>query len=174
MQTVRNMLRINKHKLDEELELQAYVGDQISQQLNRALAQLESANTELKKTDARLYGDYRAGAEKATETEIKMLTLRHADHVSAQGRQAAAQHVANEWASLKADWTARGYDLTNFAKLYSSSYFEATRTTAHGNDTGYTRGREAMHEQRQTVGRVRAPAPQEETPPTTRVRMRAP
>lgn len=151
IKTFRTMLRVNKHRLDEELELQAELQERISSQVSR----LNSRALELKKTldstFARVVADLKEDDAKMSNPIAEKEARRHRDYTSAWQAWLVANQEHEEWLGLYEAWKARGYQLNTLAKLYGDDYFAIN--TVHGEaDGGRLREvlRTASNEKRQS------------------------
>jgi hypothetical protein len=129
---IRNQLRINRHRLDEELELQAFVADQIANQVARLNSKQLSLADALKGVEARLLLDFRDSEEKLTVAEIDAKIRRHRDRSTAFSDFQTARYQHDEWTGLQDAWRQRSYALKDLANLYSSDYFAATQVSVSG------------------------------------------
>lgn len=123
IKTFRNMLRINKHRLDDELEIQREIQDRIGSEGSRALARQLDAEEKLDNHEAQLLLDLRESAEKITNDEIKakIQTNRERKQLALDVHRLKAEHL--EWEKLLKCWEGRGYDLRALSDLWSTQYF---------------------------------------------------
>lgn len=173
MQTIRNMLLINKHQLDDELQNDAYVADQISQQLTRAQAKMDAAKAEVARTEARLYAELKDSNDKLTEAGVKAAIVRHPTMVSAEGQLQAFSHDYRQWLLLREDWKTRHFDIRGLAQLHTDGYFAATSTSITdkgGRERGMDAGMQRMRTRENAT--MLPPGREPEEPSTGRVRTR--
>lgn len=120
----RNMLRINRHRLDDELEIQAEVMDRISQEVNKLNSQMLSAKEELLRVEARLMTEIAEDApSKMTVAQIEAAVRRHKDRRDAWIKYDTARYSFDEWEALRDAWKQRGFSIKTLADLYTSHYF---------------------------------------------------
>lgn len=120
----RSMLRINRHRLDDELEIQAEVMDRISQEVNRLNSQMLSAKEELLRVEARLMTEIAEDApSKMTVAQMEAAVRRHKDRRDAWVQYDIARYSFDEWEALRDAWKQRGFSIKTLADLYTSHYF---------------------------------------------------
>lgn len=130
IENYRTMLRINRHRLDEELELQSELMDRISSQVAVLNSQQLEAKEELAKVEARLFLELKEDkvSNEAANAEVR----KHRERVAAWQRYQVARQVYEDWQGLLNAWTARGYHIKVIADLFIAQYFAVT--TVHGPD----------------------------------------
>lgn len=176
MHTIRQMLTINKHRLDDELQTDAYVADQISQQLTKAQAKMDAAKLEVTRTEARLYAELRDRDGKVTEAGVKAATVRHPTMVTAEGALQAHTHEYRQWLLLKEDWKTRHFDIRGLAQLHTDGYYAAGATSITAQPSGRERGMaEGMQRMRRESATMLPPSrqPEAQSATTGRVRVRS-
>lgn len=141
LEIIQGHIRVNRHRLDEELELQGEWAYWIGQEVARRDSQVETYTDELKRTEARLYADAREKLDKPTEKEVEAWVRRHPDRVTSFERLQVAKVEAGKWAAAAEGWKQRSYSLKSLATLYSSDYWAQRSTTVTGprDDTVYGR-----------------------------------
>lgn len=126
----RSLLRIDKNRLDEALEVQADHQDRISEQV----ARLNTRSSDLKKTleevEARIIEDLKADDPKLSNPIAEKEAKRHADWKRAWREYQAAREEFEVWTGLHMAWVSRGYQLKTLADLYASQYFAISSTSA--------------------------------------------
>lgn len=123
LQQARNMLRINRHRLDDELEINAQVGEEIG----REMAKRNSKQLDLKKSldmvtaaeVARLKEDDPKLSNPAAEKEA----TRSREWRTAWNDYQAARHEHEEWEIVYKAWISRGFDLKALGELFAHQYF---------------------------------------------------
>lgn len=125
----RAMLKIVKHQLDDELEIQPQVMQAISTQVVLHNSRMLAAKEDLEQVEARLLLDYRESADKMTVAEMNAKILRHADRVRAWERYQEARALHEDWSGLLECWRGRGFALKTLADLYQAQYFSLDHTT---------------------------------------------
>lgn len=129
----RAMLRIRKHCLDDELEIQAETQHDISSEVARLRTRALDLENELKLVEARLHADTKDRAEKMTADDIKAAVRRHEDRRKAFARWQDARELLEVWEGLLSSWVTKGYKLADLGGLYASDYF-AVRTVSTRRD----------------------------------------
>lgn len=148
---IRNMLRINKHRLDDELELQAQIAEEISAQVATRNARVAAAAEKLKLREADLYLELRSG-EKLTSDELQAKVRRDRERRSLAQALDQEKYDQDVWIGLQEAWRQRSYALSTLSHLYSADYFDATKTSLRDSSTsrrsGYdpSPGRQAIRE----------------------------
>jgi hypothetical protein len=129
----RSRLRINKHRLDDELEVQAESQETIAQKVQAAEARMMEAKEDLQKTEARLVEDFREGgrAAGATKDLAEAKARRHPDRMRAWERFQAASQEHRAWADLLEAWRNKGRDLHALGKLFSDDYYSLTAKSVY-------------------------------------------
>lgn len=181
LQQYRNMLRINRHRLDDELEIQAEVMDRISQEVNKLNSKMLEAKERLAREEARVMEEVAENAStKMTVAQLEAAVRRHPDRKAAWMAYDRARFEFDEWEALRDAWKQRGFSIKTLADLYTSHYFtvadyqvkdrkdrDADRISKHQAD--HQTRRAAMHEVR-TLRSERA-EPEKETRPRRRALM---
>lgn len=125
----RAMLFINKHKLDDELEVQSEIQDRISSKLARANTKMLESKDALAKTEARLLEDFRT-EEKSTKDLAEAKAKRHPDRQRAFERFMEAREDHEEWSGLLDAWKSKGFGLREMGGLFHAQYFSVDSISA--------------------------------------------
>ena len=150
LQTFRALLRVNKHRLDEELEIQAEVMDRISDRMAQISARAAEAEQELKAAEARIYRQIKDGDEKMTEKAADNAVRRHQDRIRAHERMVLVNQELAQWQGLYAAWKARGFSISSLCDLYLGQYYTKD---SHSSRTDQRRSEEvALRERRPYAG----------------------
>jgi hypothetical protein len=145
LQTYRNMLRINKHRLDDELEIQAELQERISAQVARLNSQMLEAKDDLAKVEARLTEDYREES-KATKDTVEAKVKRHPDRQAAWEKFQMKRADHEEWAGLLEAWKVKGFSIRELCELYGSQYFAlSSHQTRHREERPVVRPDRSEH-----------------------------
>jgi hypothetical protein len=123
IETYRRLLRPNKHRLDDELEIQAEVMDRISDSIANVARLAAEAADNLKLVEARLFRELKDADEKLTDKAADSAVRRHPERVRAFERMTSANQQLNEWQGLHEAWKARGYSINKLCDLYVAQYF---------------------------------------------------
>ena len=133
LQQYRNAVRINKHRLDDELEIQAQFLEDIGRWVALLDAKAAEAKEELERAEARIFVDLRnRSADKMTAPEISARVTTAPERIKAAQLHAQAVHELAEWKSLYEAWRGRGYALKTLADLHGQQYFSITSTGGGG------------------------------------------
>lgn len=119
----RNMLRINKHRLDDELEIQAELQERISAHTARLNSRMLECKKGLDAEEARVIAQLKDNDAKLTNPQAEKEARRHRDYISAWQSYAVARQEHEEWLGLYEAWKSRGYQLKTLADLFSDQYF---------------------------------------------------
>lgn len=117
------MIRINKLRLDDELEIQAEMQERISSEVARLNTRALEAENELKVTEARLMEDLKESDVRVSVDALKAAIKRHPDRTKAWTRWQVAREVHEEWDGLLQAWITKGYKLADLGALFGSDYF---------------------------------------------------
>jgi hypothetical protein len=119
----RQMLRVNKHRLDDELEMQAEILDQISASVVLAASRVADAKDELAKVEGALGDGFRDDDVKLTVAQVDARVRRDPQRVRAFERYHAQRAEHEAWAGLYDAWKQKGYSIKTLADLYAANYF---------------------------------------------------
>ena len=145
---LKQYLRINKHRLDEELEEQPMLLFQISEAFVQASAERDMLKEQLATIDATLDGKARTKLErtqdKVTEAMVKNSVQTSADHEAASAAYLKAKNQADLLAALKEAFHSRGYMIRDHCTLYAANYYEqgSAKPTSNTNRATYSMGRQ--------------------------------
>lgn len=164
----RNMLRINRHRLDDELEINAQTGEEIGRETaKRNSRQLEAKKT-LDQTEARVVAELREDDAKLGVAAAEKEARRHRDVVAAWNAYAVARQEHEEWEVVYKAWIGRGHDLKALGLLFANQYFaiDSIRGPYPSNTESLRAGMRGKTGDFST----RRSAPEEEPPPRPRRR----
>jgi hypothetical protein len=135
----REMLRIDKNNLDEEMLRQPFVYQDISEAYVNAAGERDFAKEALARVDAKLAEEFRAKAakdkERTSETKIGDLVIRAPEHVEAHLEFAAKKRKADILSALQSSFDQRGKMLRELASLYVAGYFDRVVVKAGREET---------------------------------------
>lgn len=150
LQTFRAMLRVDKHRLDEELEVQAEVMGRISDRLAQVAAKATETEQELKAIEARIYRQLKDDDGKLTDKAADNAIRRSQERVKAYDRLILVNHELAQWQGLYAAWKARGFSISSLCDLYLGQYYTKD---SHSGRTDQRRSEEvALRERRPYAG----------------------
>lgn len=119
----RNLLRIDKHRLDDELEIQAEMQERISSEVARLNTRAQEAKDELARTEARLLEDAKDRDPKLTVSQLEASVKRHPDRTKAWAKYQAVRETYEEWVGMLDAWKTKGFKLADLGNLFASDYF---------------------------------------------------
>jgi len=123
LQKYRAMLPVNKHRLDDELEVQAEIQERISAEVVALNSSMLQAKDDLGKIESRLFLDLKDDGDKQTEAQIRARISRHEERVRAWRTFQEARQELELWEGLLKAWEKRGYSISTLADLYGRQYF---------------------------------------------------
>lgn len=133
----RELLKIDKQSLDEELVRHPVLFDEVSQEYVLAVSLQDQAKEAIRPQDAGIDLEVREEAkknkEKITEAEILALVQSSRDHTHVVQSYLEAKFKAEGWGALKEAFHRRGYMLRDLVSLYISGYF-SERSISVGED----------------------------------------
>lgn len=130
LQHVRNLLRIVKTRIDDELELQAQMAETISSHVATMNSRQLEAKAELERVEARLCLQFRNSDSKMPANEIDARTKLDTSRIHAFGAFQKARHEYEEWLGAQDAWRQRGFALSKLGDIYVAGYFDAQQTSA--------------------------------------------
>ena len=139
LSTYRGMLRIEKHRLDDELEKQAEYLHRISECVVLAKSEALNAKDELDRLEGQIYSDSKLDYPKATVPELHGITLKDPDRIKLWQKYQAARHKQEDWEGLHDAWKSRGFALRALVDLRLANYY----TSDSGGD--YHEGRKVLN-----------------------------
>lgn len=117
------MLRINRHRLDDELEINSEIADHIGQRV----AKLNSFQIELKRqleiTEAKVIARLKESDPKMTNPIAEKEAKNSRDFEQAWKAFQAARAEHEAWESIQKAWYQRGFDLKALGDLFGHQYF---------------------------------------------------
>ena len=142
---IKGMLLINKHRLDDELEVQAEVAGHISEALASANSRMSACKEELDQVAAKVLLELRSGGEKLTAGEVTAEVEVDPTRVSKLREYLAAKKEAEQWSGAHDAWKQRGFALKGLGDLYVAQYFVVDSA---GKDNGYSADRAVLSQSR--------------------------
>ena len=145
---IRAMLYINKHRLDDELQVQGDIMDRISTQVVLRNSAMIEAKDDLAKTEGRIAEDLRDTDVKMTVGMMDAKVKRDPERLRAWTRYQAARAAHEAWAGLLDAWKQKSYSIKTLADLYAANYFTLSNTQTserqRQRDTSVDEGRAAL------------------------------
>lgn len=161
IEDLKKHLAINKYALDEELENQAVIYFEISENCAEALSYRDEAKQAVELVDAEVADairkDFARRDEKLTEAKLSQEVLLSAKHVTAYQDYLDTKKNAELWMALKESFSQKGHALREMADLYVAGYFAGSDIRGEGKiskgDVAAERGRAALASGRKTINR---------------------
>lgn len=151
IRTYQGLIRIRKHHLDDELEIQAELLHQISDCTVAAKSRALVAKDELDRIEGNLYSDAKQDNPKATVPELHGITMRDPSRREAWGKYQAARHEQEAWEGLHEAWKSRGFALRALVDLRLASYYTSDSSSMTSKDQAYNEARKALNEARKAA-----------------------
>ena len=124
------MLRIDKHALDDELQEQPNTFFEVSDRLALEISRRDAAKTELQTVESIADKNIRWVAsqenKKLTVQEIAAEVARDEEVINADRRVRDLSYNVNRLSALKEAFAQRAYALKDLASLYGANYFQAS------------------------------------------------
>ena len=124
----RAMLRVNKHRLDDELEIQAELLEKIGVECARQNSRQIDLKAKLEQIVGRLSEDIRDDEPKLTVGAVEAKVKREQDYQDAWTSYQSARAEHERWTVLQEAWRQRGFSIKTLADLYGSEYFKLDST----------------------------------------------
>jgi hypothetical protein len=119
------MLPVHKHRLDDELEIQAQIMEQISTEVIRLNARLLECKQALEKIEGRLLLDFKDDdGPKLNAAQVDAKIKRDSGRVTAWQAYLQALSDHGKWQGLLDAWRQKGFSIKTLADLYASQYFQ--------------------------------------------------
>lgn len=145
MDLIRKHLCVNKHRLDDELEIQSQMLHDISEELAEANVKMLGLKESLEVLEAELQQDYRRGDTKKTVAEVNAEILLDSSRQDCHRKYLEAKKEYERWLGLYEAWKQRGYTMKTLSELYTANYFSVDST---GRATDYAANRKVAAEAR--------------------------
>lgn len=155
LEQVRAMLPCNKHRLDDELEIQPDIMERISSRVVVMNSRMLEAKDELARVEARLLEDVKDGESRVTKDQAEAKVKRDPERRKAWERFQAARAEFEEWQGALDAWRAKGFSLTQLCGLYASNYYSVDSVSPRArdrmgkDDERRTEMRKASHERQE-------------------------
>lgn len=159
----RDLLLIDKNRLDEHLQEQAEIFYRIADALAQAQSVRDKAKEDISITDAQLNLQFRKDLEeegtKVTDAKINAMVQDDDEHHAAFNEYMDAKEQADKLSAMREAWMQRSYMLRELVGLFISGYF-ADQTLKGGSpearEMKATADRAEIHRKRkQTSGKER-------------------
>jgi len=121
----RAMLPVHKHRLDDELEIQAQIMEQLSTEVIRLNARMLECKQALERIEGRLLFDFKDDdGPKLNAAQIDAKIKRDSGRVTAWQAYLQALSDHGKWQGLLDAWRQKGFSIKTLADLYASQYFQ--------------------------------------------------
>jgi hypothetical protein len=135
----RAMLPVMKHRLDDELEVQAQIMEQIITETVRQNSRLLECKLNLEKLEGRLLAEYKEDDPKMTVAQVEAKVKRDPERDKAWQIYLSALSEVSKWQGLQDAWRQKGFSIKTLADLYATQYFQLSshqvnERTRRGND----------------------------------------
>lgn len=159
--TYRKMLFVQRHRLDDELEVQAELMERISAATVVRNSRSIEAKENLSQVEARLLEDARDDDPKLTAAAADAKIRRDPERIKAWRIFQAARAEHEQWQGLQDAWRQRGFSIKTLADLYTANYYSPTSTTNSSRGADVDRDTENLRARMRSAGwtpsdRVRA------------------
>lgn len=141
----RALLPVNKHNLDDALEIQANTQEEISRELALANSKALEEKDRLAQIEGELADKIKDDDPSLSIPKVDAKVRRHRDRVAQFERWMRAREEHEQWLGMLDAWKARGYSIKTLAALYGEQYY-APRSAGPSYQTDTTRSRSAMRE----------------------------
>lgn len=128
LQTYRKMLYVHRHRLDDELEIQADIMERISAQTVIQNSRALEAKDQLSRIEARLVEDAKDDDPKLSNPMAEARVRRDPERIKAWQVYQAARAEHEAWQGLLDAWKQRGYAIKTLADLYAANYYSPSST----------------------------------------------
>lgn len=123
LHAIRQMLRINRHRLDEELEIHSQMMDTIGQEVVRLNSKAIELKKKLEETEAKVVERIKDQDPKMTNPQAERECKRDREYSAAWSAHQQARHEHDEWELIAKAWYQRGFDLKALGELFAAQYF---------------------------------------------------
>lgn len=131
----RAMLPTNKHRLDDELEMQAQVMEDISSEVVKQNQRVQTTKLSLDQVEARLAANIRDDEARITAAQVEGKVKRDPEWIKARQLYVNAVADHGQWVGLLEAWRQKGYSIKTLADLYAAQYFTISSHQARERST---------------------------------------
>ena len=126
----RAMLSVNKHRLDDELEIQPDIMMRIASEVVTANGRMIEAKDDLGRIEGKLSEEIKEEDPKLSLPAIAAKVGRHSDRLRAWQVFQETRTTYERWNHLLDAWKQKGYAIKTLADLYAAQYFSTNSTTS--------------------------------------------
>ncbi len=158
------MLPIDKHRLDEELEVQAEVQWRIAERLAKSNADRDDLKDVYERVRAEVAEDVLLHTPGLAAAKVDAKVIVTPRRIRGWEDYLESKKVSERWYVLHEAWRARGFALKSLCDLSASNYFAVDSHTVQSLDVKEARA--ALHRERRasTLNRQRTSAPESKEP----------
>lgn len=131
----RSRLRIDRHRLDEELEIHADHSDRIAQGVKKATQAEAQARREFERKEAELMRDMITDDPKMSQARATAEVKLRRDWGVAWAAYQEAKGPLMDWEGLQKAWYQKGFDLKALGDLYAHQYWSPDSIKGPGDQT---------------------------------------
>ena len=141
----QKLMTIAKHRLDDELEIQAEIQYKISDCKVQALSAMLSAKDVMERYEGRLYHELKEDGNKLTVPEIQGIVQSDRTRLTHWQTYQDARHTHDQWEGLYESWRSRGFALRALVDLRIANYYTADSVSAKDSrEKDYADSRKAL------------------------------
>lgn len=123
IEAYRNRMRIEKHRLDDELEIQAELLHRIFEKVVSASSAAMEAKDVLERIEGDVYFEAKHVNPKATVPELQGITRTDPARIKAWRMYRDAKAEQESWEGLHEAWKSRGFALRSLVDLRLANYY---------------------------------------------------
>lgn len=164
LDTYYNLVPIQKHRLDDELAIQAELMFRITSSKAASSARARDLKDQLERAEAKIYRETALNSvTKMTVPELNGCVARDPERIRRWEAYQAAVVEAEKWEGLVEAWKQRGFALKSLADLYLANYYtvdsagDGTRRITKEEE--HTSNRQAISDSRKGRPAVSDPPP---------------
>lgn len=125
----RDRLRIDKHNLDGELEIQSECQERIGRQVEALTTSVARLKRMMEATEADVLEEVKRDDPKLSNPLAEKEVRRNSKFIRAWEEYHTLKQELGEWTRLYEAWVARGYSLKDLASLHGQQYYTVDSTT---------------------------------------------
>lgn len=119
----RALLKIDKHRLDEDLTYNSELQEQIGREVAKRNTVMLRAKRELDEAESAAFARLKRGDEKMTNPQAEKAAKSDRHYLLAWDAYQEARQAHEEWESLHKAWVTRSYDMKALGELFGAQYF---------------------------------------------------
>lgn len=119
----RSLLRVDRNRLDDQLEQNAQSAEEIGREVARRTRNVADLKRELEVTEANIIARLKEADSKLSNPIAEKEARGHRDYRAAWTIYQDAKQELEEWEAVKSAWHQRGFDMKALGELYAQQYF---------------------------------------------------